>query len=448
MIGLHFPRLPGWFGRTGGRLRRAVQQWPVWSQAKHVLVVIFAVEALAVGLTAAAFTHFSVTRAEWIMSAVLAAASMIHLEAARGIERERETMRANAPFIDLKSVWTFAAVLLLPVSLAVALVVLTHAHMRIRVVRTPTFRWAYSAATVVVATHAAAAVLQVGLPPGDYPGLPVGWQGMLMVVLSGLARWFVNFALIVVIILLASPQTPGRTALGTIGGLVTEASGVSLGGVTALVVAHDPWYVLLIMPPLVLLHRSLMVHHYEMAARTDEKTRLANALHWSEMARREISRAARDDTNVGILMVDLDHFKRVNDTYGHLAGDDVLKAVADAIRRESRDYDVAGRFGGEEFVLLLPGISTQNLLTRAERLRDRIKDLKVHTTGNGGRVEIVNLTASIGAVTYPAGGDHLDTLLLAVDAALYEAKRTGRNRTCLAPQVETNGHVPQARKPE
>lgn len=145
-------------------------------------------------------------------------------------------------------------------------------------------------------------------------------------------------------------------------------------------------------------------------------------------------------------MVDLDHFKRVNDTHGHLAGDAVLKAVAEAIRKESRDYDVAGRFGGEEFVLLLPGINTENLLTRAERLRDRIHDLKVHTTGNNGRVEIAELTASIGAVLYPNGGEHLDTLLLAVDSALYEAKKTGRNRTCLA--NGTGEAIPEARAPD
>jgi diguanylate cyclase (GGDEF)-like protein len=406
------------------------------------------VEALAVFITAATAIRFPIHRHELIIAAALAVGSVVHLEAARGIERIRETMRADSPHIDLKSVWTFPAVILLPAPLAVALVVLTHAHLRWRVAHTPIFRWAYSAATIVLATHAAATVLQAGLPPGVYPGLPTGPQGLVIVVLAALTRWFVNYALVVVIILVYSPQTPGRTALGSLGSLFIEAAGMSLGAVTAFVVAHDLWWLVLLMPPLLLLHRSLLLHQYEMAARTDEKTRLANALHWSEMARREISRAARDETTVGILMVDLDHFKRVNDTYGHLAGDDVLKAVADAIRRESRDYDVAGRFGGEEFVLLLPGISTQNLLTRAERLRDRIKDLKVHTTGNGGRVEIINLTASIGAVTYPAGGDHLDTLLLAVDAALYEAKRTGRNRTCLAPQVETNGHVPQARKPE
>lgn len=439
----------GWIGRTAGQQILAVRRWALWAQPVHVLAVVVLVEVLAVAITGATVTRFPVDRADWILAGVLAAGSIAHLEAARGIERVRDVLRADGPHIDLKSVWTFAAVLLLPPPLAVGMVMLTWVHLRVRVVNTPVFRWAYSAATVVLATHVASAVLQVGLPPGVYPGLPVGWQGLCMVVLAGLTRWFVNFGLITVIILVSSPQTPGRTALGSPGGHAIELAGVSLGGATALVVATDPWYLLLVLPPLLLLHRSLLLHHYELAARTDEKTKLANALHWSEMARRELSRAARDTTTVGILMIDLDHFKRVNDTHGHLAGDAVLKAVAEAIRKESRDYDVAGRFGGEEFVLLLPGITTENLLTRAERLRDRIKDLKVHTTGNlNGRIEIANLTASIGAVTYPAGGAHLDTLLLAVDAALYEAKRTGRNRTCLAPQQETNGTVPQARNPE
>ncbi|MFL6143412.1 MAG: diguanylate cyclase [Labedaea sp.] len=431
----------------------AIRRASLWSQPGHVILTVLVVEGLTVVVTVATAFRIPVRAADWVVFAVLAGGSIVHLEAARGIERVREAMRADAPFVDLKSVWTFAAVLLLPPPLAVALVVLTHTHMRVRVVHTPIFRWVYSAATVILATEAAAVVLQVGLPPGSYPGMPSGWQGLFVVVLAMLSRWFVNHGLIVMIILVSSPQTPGRTALGSVGGYLTELAGVSLGGVTAGVTAFDPWFVLLIMPPLLLLHRSLLLHHYELAARMDEKTRLANAMHWTDLARRELSRAERDSTPVGILMLDLDHFKRVNDTYGHLAGDDVLKAVADAIRRESRDYDVAGRFGGEEFVLLVPGINTENLLTRAERLRDRIKDLKVHTTGNGGRVEIANLTASIGAVSYPGGGRQLDTLLLAVDAALYEAKRTGRNRTCLAqPErnggVPVNGQVPQARNPE
>lgn len=415
--------------------------------------MVFTVEALALILTVSTANQYSIHQNDWIICAILVGASVAHLEVARSVERIRETLRADAPYIDLKSVWNFAGVILLPLPLAVALVVVTHIHLRWRVVHSPIFRWTYSAATVVLSTHAAAAVLQAGLAPGVYPGLPNGWISVFVVALAGVTRWFVNHGLVALVIMVSSPQTPGRTALGSLGAVVIELSTVSLGGITALVVATDPWYLMLIIPPLLLLHRSLLLHHYELAARTDEKTRLANAMHWSEMARRELARAARDSTTVGILMIDLDHFKRINDTHGHLAGDVVLKSVADAIRKESRDYDVPGRFGGEEFVLLLPGISTQNLLTRAERLRDRIRDMTVHTTNHdNGRIEVTGVTASIGAVTYPAGGDHLDTLLLAVDAALYEAKRTGRNRTCLAPQQETNGvsngSVPHARDPE
>lgn len=445
----HFPRSSGRIQRAVRWIVAVVRGWPLWAQPRSVLAIVLGVEVLAIAVTVGVSTQYPPGRVDWIVFAVLVGASIVHLEAARSIERIRETLRADAPYIDLKSVWSFAAVILLPPSLAVGLVVLTHAHLRWRVVRTPIFRWTYSAAAVVLATLAASAVLQAGLPIGAYPGLPVGWQGLTVVALAGAARWFVNFGLVVLVILVASPQTPGRTALGTAGTHAIELSGLSLGAITAVVVAHDPRYLLLIMPPLLLLHRSLLLHHYELAARTDEKTRLANAMHWSEMARRELSRAERDNATVGILMIDLDHFKRVNDTHGHMAGDAVLKAVSDALRRESRDYDLAGRFGGEEFVLLVPGITTENLLTRADRLRERISDLKVHTTGNtNGRVEIAGVTASIGAVTYPAGGLHLDELLLAVDSALYEAKRNGRNRTCLARQQETNGSVPHARDPE
>ncbi len=427
--------------------RRSVRSWAVWSLSRSVLGLVLAIELLAIALSVVALFRASIDRADWIVCAVLAGGSIVHLEAARGIERVREALRAEAPFVDLKSVWTFAAVLVLPLPLAVGLVALTHAHLRLRVVHTPIFRWCYSAATVVLATHAASAALQVGLPAGAYPGLPTGWQGLFVVFLAGLARFFVNHGLIVMIILVSSPQTPGRTALGSVGGYAIEVAALCLGAITALAVVRDPWYTLLIVPPLLLLHRSLLLHHYERAARTDPKTGLASALHWSEMARRELSRAERDGTTVGILMIDLDHFKNVNDTYGHLAGDAVLKRVAEAIRKESRDYDLAGRFGGEEFVLMVPGINTADLLTRADRLRDRIGDLKVHTTANHGRVEIDGLAASIGAVVYPHSGAHLDTLLLAADSALYEAKSSGRNRTCLAADAQGDA-VPQTRMPD
>ena len=111
-----------------------------------------------------------------------------------------------------------------------------------------------------------------------------------------------------------------------------------------------------VLPPVLVLHRAVLVHQLAEAARTDLKTGLLNAAAWHTQAERALSRNRRDDSPRGVLVLDLDHFKRVNDTYGHLAGDNVLVAVADALRGEVRDRDLVGRFGGEEFVVLLAAL--------------------------------------------------------------------------------------------
>ncbi|WP_052026081.1 GGDEF domain-containing protein [Amycolatopsis vancoresmycina] len=127
-------------------------------------------------------------------------------------------------------------------------------------------------------------------------------------------------------------------------------------------------------------------------------------------------------------MLDLDHFKRVNDTHGHLAGDDVLRAVARAVRGEVRIYDAVGRFGGEEFVVLLPGIGQGHSAAVAERIRDAVASLAVETAG-GRRID--GLSVSIGVAVHPAAGSGVDEVLGAADKAVYEAKHTGRNRVCV-----------------
>ena len=110
------------------------------------------------------------------------------------------------------------------------------------------------------------------------------------------------------------------------------------------------------------------------------------------------------------------------------AGDAVLKAVADAISREVRDYDSVGRFGGEEFVVLLPGMSEDDGIGVAERIRHAVTQLVVEAPVEGDTTIIRNLSASIGVSTFPSAGEDVEPLLLAADAALYEAKNTGRNR--------------------
>ena len=147
-----------------------------------------------------------------------------------------------------------------------------------------------------------------------------------------------------------------------------------------------------------------------------------------EMLERELSRAHRDGSSVGILLADIDHFKRVNDTRGHLVGDEVLRAVTGRLKGEVRSYDSVGRYGGEEFLILLPGCDNPKLTAKAERLVKVVERSSIGTsTGT------VAVTISIGGI---ASGDcpHADVnkLLLAADTALYRAKVSGRNRSEMA----------------
>jgi diguanylate cyclase (GGDEF)-like protein len=137
---------------------------------------------------------------------------------------------------------------------------------------------------------------------------------------------------------------------------------------------------------------------------------------------------------MGVLLLDLDHFSHINNTRGHLAGDHALRAVATELRRQVRDGDLVGRWGGEEFVVLLPGADPTAARQVAERIRAAVRapltDLPGAVHGTDGDLRI---TASLGVAAYPAHGATVDELLLAADTALYRAKRNGRDRVESAP---------------
>jgi len=130
-----------------------------------------------------------------------------------------------------------------------------------------------------------------------------------------------------------------------------------------------------------------------------------------------------------VALIDIDHFKAVNDTHGHLAGDSVLRAVSDVLRDQLREYDVVGRFGGEEFVVLLPQTDEADALSIAERLRAHVAALSIPVQDGAA---YVRLTISIGVAALDAVGGEVTDLLAAADAALYFAKDAGRNRTHVA----------------
>ena len=164
-------------------------------------------------------------------------------------------------------------------------------------------------------------------------------------------------------------------------------------------------------------------------ALTDPLTGLYNRRYLWEFLRREWVRAKRRAQPLTVMMVDLDHFKRVNDTFGHQAGDYVLVAVAGLLRNQIRSSDIVCRYGGEEFALVLPDASQERVQQRAEAIRSAIRQLDLRHQG----VPLGRITASLGIALFPNHAVDPDTLVAAADAALYTAKSAGRDRAVIGP---------------
>lgn len=164
-------------------------------------------------------------------------------------------------------------------------------------------------------------------------------------------------------------------------------------------------------------------HALEQAAITDVLTGLHNRRYVMTRLLEELDRSGRKNSHVGVLMIDVDRFKSVNDTYGHLAGDDVLKEVAARIRNCARPYDTAARYGGEEFLVIAPDMEASGLQALAERIRQQVANTPVPTRGQD-----IPVTISIGATVSDPKQDTVDSLTARADLALYQAKDSGRNR--------------------
>ena len=160
-------------------------------------------------------------------------------------------------------------------------------------------------------------------------------------------------------------------------------------------------------------------------ARTDELTNLPNFRAFRERIELEIERAERYPEHFGILILDLDRFKKYNDTYGHLAGNDALQRVARVIRETVRTVDFPARYGGEEFAVIVPQIDGAALAAIAERIRAGVEKMPAPAGG-------AQLTVSIGAAIYPEDGSAPDALFRAADERMYAAKKDGRNRVVVA----------------
>lgn len=408
--------------------RSSIAQWSLWKQPRALVRYFLAVEATVLGLSVVFLATNQVEPRQWWEFGALSVLAVLQAEASRRIEKARRLI-TRAIHGNMTSVWTFAGVIVLPPVLTGALITVIYVHLWLRVQRKlgtrPEHRVVFSAAIIILSAYASTGVLAVGTFLQRMNGWPAAVVLPIVVIVAALIFTVVNYLLAAV-----AAVMHGRSGHIIIGGaeFALEIATLCLGALAALALNNVPYLIVLILPPLLVLHRAVLVKQLEELAITDQKTGLLNATAWHEAARNELSRAARQGSRFGVLMIDLDYFKRVNDTYGHLAGDEVLKALARMLKDELRDYDAPGRFGGEEFAVLIPDSSPADVVTTAERLRKRVTELEVLAPTENGETLIKDLSASIGVAIYPSSGTTLEQLMLTADSAVYTAKSNGRNQ--------------------
>jgi diguanylate cyclase (GGDEF)-like protein len=409
----------------------AARRWALWSAPKAFRNLVLVVDGLALLVIVLTATVVAVGGRDLVWFAVLAGLSVLHLEANRRIERLRELATEGTQYVDLKSIWTFAGLVLLPPPLVAALIVVTYAHSWLRINRKILpHRWVFSAATIVLASAAGGAILAAAFP-STYPALPHGLAGVAAVAAAAIARWLVNSALVVIAMLTMSValRQALRNVFGTPMDDLIEFASLSLGAGVALILVTDaPWLLVLVVPVLAI-HRGIMLRQFQHAAQRDVKTGLFNGAFWHELAGKHLERAQRLGKGAGLLLLHVDGFDSIAQRHGSAVGDRVLRLVADALRGEIGEEDLPARLSGEEFVVLLPDVaSTAELGAVAERLRAAIRAVELEVDG---RPAVTGLTASVGGAVYPDNGQRLDELMLAVDNAMFAAKTYVRDQVRL-----------------
>jgi diguanylate cyclase (GGDEF)-like protein len=349
---------------------------------------------------------------------------------------------------DFLTVWVLPVAILLPPFYAmvtpVPLLILT----QWRVHRGAVYRRVFTASAIGLIYGAASLAFRAY--PASFAGGALGTGVHALTWTAAVASCEImgeigHNVLLATAIRLSEPTARMRDLLLNREALQADLAEIDLGILITVVVAVAPALAVFAVPT-VLLARRFMMHAQLLAtSRIDTKTGLLNAATWESETAAEISRATRTRSPLSVALIDIDHFKAVNDTYGHLAGDKVLRALSDAFREQLRDYDLAGRFGGEEFVVLLPQTDEADAFRIAERLRAHVAGMSVPADDAARPGTLISLTISVGVAALGAAGSEVTDLLAAADTALYYAKQTGRNKTHVAHALLTQA-VPMARQ--
>jgi len=398
-----------------------VRGWALWSIPRSACLYMLVIEGLAVAGTTTLLPTRGESQADLIRVAVLAVLAIGYAEGTARIERLKRYMCSGRVFSNEVSVWICAGLLTVSAAWAAVLVVLIYGHLLVQRRHDKSnnpYRVAFTAAAAVLAVLAGSTILSAA---GGTDAMRGGVLGPVVAVGAVLTYSLGSLVVVMAGMWLTLRPPSVRAMLPDTDTIVYEVATLGLGILAAELIVHTLVLTPIIIGLAICLHRSSLVSGLDRSSRTDTKTGLLNNTAWNEHATGVLSRSQRDRQPVTVLFLDLDHFKAVNDTHGHLVGDRVLVAVADCLRRELRGHDGLGRYGGEEFVVILDRLTLPEAQLVADRLRNAVLALRVH---NG-----LQVTVSIGLTHEQLHhGTDLQQLLARADSALYQAKGLGRNR--------------------
>jgi diguanylate cyclase (GGDEF)-like protein len=410
----------------------AVRAWPVWGLApwlRTYIIVVLLADLLAVGLAVRIGLGSGYDLA---LLAVLVACDAATIEVYRRAGENAGVIK------EVYGVWELPIAILLPPIYALTVPILRHALAQWRIRQFPLHRRAFSAAVIGLSYGAASlafhAVTGSPLASTVTPGTHTSaW--ILAVALAGILQWVINTGMLLPAWKASDPAASLRDLALASEAVRNDVAEVCVAVLVTFAIAINPLAIVFALPFAMLLQRSLRHAQLVNASRIDAKTGLLNAGTWEREAAVEVARAVRTRTPLALALVDVDHFKGVNDTFGHLTGDRALKAIARAFRIYLRGYDLIGRFGGEEFAILLPHTSALDAYGIAERIREHIAigplDVGDRPDGEHVRVTVSIGVAALGAPWDTLTGSQITDLLATADRALYQAKRAGRDRVCV-----------------
>jgi len=403
----------------------AVRAWPVWGLRRCLVVFVVSVTALdALAIVATAPTATSAGAAQLLVFAALLACSALTVEMTR---RAGENAGLTK---DIFAVWELPVAILLPPFYALVVPILRITLTQKRVLPIPVYRRVFTAAALGLSYGCASLAFHAA---GRFVPLHQAGHGLraltwiLVVTACAVLQWTVNHSLVLLAIKGQDPAADVRKMLLGREQVRNDVTELCVAVLVTLCIATNPFSIVFAAPFVTLLQRSSRHTQLVNASRIDSKTELLNAATWEREAGAEVSRATRTGSPLAVALIDIDNFKSVNDTYGHLSGDKALKAIARSITAFLRQYDLVGRFGGEEFALLLPQTDEQDARRVADRMRAHIADMPIEVSGKAGP-EIIRVTVSIGVAALSTSGSQLTELLATADAALYRAKHAGRNQ--------------------